>query len=171
MTLENTIKRLLKEGYSGNEIQKLLPAYGFKKRRQVLQGLIRDISGIKKKLSTKPWNDLPQPTIKPKSKLEGWKRAVSTSSKYTNIYYNYYATFYVSWTDEIGFFHDGYFTKFLGLMNFQKFKRDRAKLISKAERELLEDLSQSPNYEDKLALEIHEVRLIEIFRHKHGTLK
>lgn len=171
MTLNTLIKSLLKEGYSGNEIQKLIPSYGFKKRRQDLQGLIREIKGIKKKISSKPFDGLPQAIIKPRSKTEKWKRAVSTSSRYTNIYYNYYATFFVSWTDEIGFFHSGFFTKFLGLMNFIKFRKNKDKLIAQVQMELIEDLSQNPDYEDKQALEIHDIQLTEIFRHKEGTLK
>ncbi len=170
MTIKDVVKNLLDDGYSGNKIQEILPQYGFKKRRQDLQALIRDIRGIKKKLS-KPWEGLPQPIIKPRSKTEKWKRAVSTSIKLKNVFYNFYATFYIAWTDEIGFFHTGFFTKFLGLMNLNKFKTNKDKLISQAEFELIEDLSQSPNYEDKRALEIDEIKLIEIFRHKDGILK
>lgn len=171
MTRKSVIKTLLKQGFSGNEIQKLLPSYGFPTRRQVLQGLIREIRNVKKKLSSKPWEGFPQPIAKPRSKTEKWKRAVSTSSRYTNIFYNYYVTFFASWTDEIGIYHQGYFTKFLGLMSFNQFKKNKKYLIHKAETELIDSLAQSPDYEDEKLLELHDIVLIEIFRHKQGILK
>lgn len=171
MTLKSIVKKLLKKGFSGNEIQKILPSYGFKKRRQDLQALIRDIRGIKKKLSTKPWEGIPQPIIKPRSKTEKWKRAVSTSIKYPNVFYNYYATFYAAWEDESGFFHSQFFTKFLGLMTYKTFKKNKDKLIEKAIEEIQEDLTSNPDYETKEFEDLQEITLIEIFRHKQGILK
>lgn len=171
MTLRSLIKKLLKQGFSGNEIQKILPSYGLSKRRQDLQKLIREIRGIKKKLSSKPWEGLPQPVIKPRSKLEHWKRAVSTSSKYINIFYNYYATFYASWIDERSMFQDHFFTKFLSLMSYNMFKKNKNKLIEKAISEIQEDMVINPDYETKDFEDIQEITLIEIFRHKAGILK
>lgn len=171
MTLNTLITNLLNEGYSGNQIQKLIPSYGFKKRRQDLQALIRELRGVKKKLTSNLWEGLPQTQTKPRSKLEKWKRAVSTASRYENIFHNFYVTFFVSWTDEIGFFHEQFFTKFLGLMTFKRFRQNRDKLIEKVKWEIIEDLTQGENYEDKQALEIHTIDLIEIFRHKDGVLR